>query len=181
VRPPESLAAGELVIRRYQASDAPLLHAAIERSVDHLRPWMPWIAAEPLSVEDRERLIVGDFAKGWDDETDFVYGIFLSDEVVGGCGLHRRIAADGIEIGYWIGAGHTGRGLATAVARALCDAAFALDGITHVEIHHDKANAASGRVPGKLGFRLVREVDDHVAAPGETGRSCEWRLDRPGP
>ena len=142
---------------------------------------MPWIAAEPLTVEDRERLIVADFAKGWDDETDFVYGIFLGDEVVGGCGLHRRIADDGIEIGYWIAAGHTRRGLATAAARALCDAAFALDGITHVEIHHDKANVASGRVPAKLGFTLMREVDDDVEAPGETGTSCEWRLDVPAP
>jgi hypothetical protein len=28
-------------------------------------------------------------------------------------------------------------------------------------------------------FRLVREVDDDIAAPGEVGVSCEWRLDRP--
>ena len=61
------------------------------------------------------------------------------------------------------------------------DAAFAMPDITHVEIHHDKANVRSARVPAKLGFTLVREVLDEIQAPGEIGISCEWRIDRPSP
>lgn len=140
---------------------------------------MPWAEAEPLSVEDREHLIVDVFFKGWDDETDFAYGLFIDHEVVGGCGLHRRIGEGGLEIGYWTRASHVGRGLATSAARELSEAAFRLDEITHVEIHHDKANVASGRIPAKLGFTFLREVPDEISAPGEVGISCEWRLDRP--
>ena len=31
----------------------------------------------------------------------------------------------------------------------------------------------------KLGFTLVREVGVAIAAPGECGIQCEWRLRRP--
>ena len=31
-----------LVLRCYDPEDAPLLKDAVDRSLDHLRPWMPW-------------------------------------------------------------------------------------------------------------------------------------------
>jgi RimJ/RimL family protein N-acetyltransferase len=164
-----------------RVSDAPELHAAIVESTDHLRPWMPWIAAEPLTVEDREILISSVFAKGWESESDFAYGMFMRGQLVGGCGLHRLDVEDGLEIGYWVRVGRTGRGLATVATQMLCHAAFQMDGIAWVEIHHDRANIASGRIPAKLGFALVREVDDEITAPGEIGMSVQWRLERPIP
>ena len=181
MRPPEILSLGALQLRRFQRSDAAALQAAIVASTDHLRPWMPWIAFEPLTLADREELITGWFATGWDDQTDFGYGVFDGDDVVGGCGLHRRIDEGGIKIGYWVHVDHVGGGIATAASGALRDAAFAMPDITHVEIHHDKANVRSARVPAKLGFTLVREVLDEIQAPGEIGISCEWRIDRPSP
>ena len=53
-----------LVIRCYNPSDAPLLKLAIDESLDHLRPWMPWAMHEPESVEakiDRLRAYRGQF------------------------------------------------------------------------------------------------------------------------
>ena len=179
--PAEILRLGAFELRRYRRSDAPALQAAIVASIEHLRPWMPWVAFEPLTIADREELITGRFSTGWDDETDFGYGVFESDDVVGGCGLHRRIGPGGIEIGYWVHVDHVGHGIATLAAGALRDAAFAMSDVTHVEIHHDKANVRSARVPEKLGFTLVREVPDVVEAPAEIGISCEWRVDRPQP
>jgi RimJ/RimL family protein N-acetyltransferase len=93
-------------------------------------------------------------------------------------GLHRRIEPDGLEIGYWIHPSFTGRGLATSAARLLTDAAFAVEGITHVEIHHDKANVASAGVPRRLAYRLVAEAPDGIAAPAEIGIERIWRVDR---
>jgi RimJ/RimL family protein N-acetyltransferase len=119
------------------------------------------------------------FAKGWDEETDFNYGLFINCEVVGGCGLHRRCGQKALEIGYWIRAGYTGRGLASAAVRKLCDAAFRLEDVDRVEIHHDKANTVSGRIPAALGFVLVGESVDVIAVPGEIGIDCGWRLDKP--
>lgn len=148
-------------------------------SAEELRLWMPWAADEPLAVSDREALICGVFERGWKEETDFNYGMFSGGRIVGGCGLHRRIGPDGLEIGYWVRSGCTGQGLATVAAGLLVAAAFRLPDVTHVEIHHDEANHASRRIPEKLGFVLLRKVEDAVSAPGGVGVSWEWRLERP--
>ena len=130
---------------------------------------MPWAADEPITLAERIDWITR--------ATDSV-GVFVGETFVGGAGLHDRIAPTGREIGYWVRTGWTGRGIATAAVRLLVDQAFATPGIDHVEIHHDKANVPSSRVPAKLGFALIREVPDEIAAPGECGISCEWVLRR---
>ena len=94
--------------------------------------------------------------------------------IVGGCGLHRRVGEGGLEIGYWVHVDHGRRGIATALARALTDAALALPDVDRVEIHCDEANVRSAAVPRRLGYRLDRIDDDEVTAPAEIGRSLIW-------
>ena len=58
-----------LVIRCYQPTDAVLLKQAIDESLDHLRPWMPWAMEEPETVEEkvaRLRRVRGQFDLGND-------------------------------------------------------------------------------------------------------------------
>jgi ribosomal-protein-serine acetyltransferase len=174
--PADLVPAEQIVVRRWRVQDVPRLHAAVIESLDHLRPWMPWIAKEPLTLAQRAELVAG-WAPLW-DAGDRMCGLFAGDEVVGGCGLHERIGPGGQEIGYWVRIGRTGRGYATAAARALVDMAFAMPKVTHVEIHHDVANPASGRVPEKLGFVHVRDEAHAIEAPGETGTQRIWRLER---
>jgi RimJ/RimL family protein N-acetyltransferase len=157
----------DLVIRPYGVEDAPALHEAILDSLDHLRPWMPWIAGEPLTLEQRADWIRGDRES---------LGVFLGGIVVGGTGLHDRIGPGGREIGYWTRAGWTGRGIATEAARMMTERAFAMPGIDHVEIHHDKANVASGRVPAKLGYERLGEFPMEKLAPAHTGVAVHWRI-----
>jgi len=142
-----------LVLRCWQPDDARLLKEAIDSSLDHLRPWMPWTAHEPQSVEAKaERLRV--FRGEFDLDRDYVYGVLSRDErlAIGSSGLHTRLDAGGLEIGYWIRASHVGRGLATEAASALVKVAFELAKIERVEIHCRPDNAASAAVPRKLGF-----------------------------
>jgi RimJ/RimL family protein N-acetyltransferase len=142
-----------LVLRCWEPRDARLLKEAVDSSLDHLRPWMPWAAYEPQSVEakaDRLRIFRGEF----DLDRDYVYGILSRDErlVVGSSGLHTRLDAGGLEIGYWIRASHVGRGLATEAAAALTKVAFELAKTERVEIHCRPDNVASAAVPRKLAF-----------------------------
>lgn len=166
-----------VVVRRWVPDDAPALVTAVTESAEHLRPWMPWIAQEPMSVDQRVQLIE-DWNRDWAAGGDVVMGIFLGDQVAGGSGLHRRLGPNGLEIGYWIHIDFTRRGLATLASALLTNAAFELPGIDLVQITHDKANLASGGVPRKLGFRLVDEKPDPVDAPGEVGISCCWQITR---
>ena len=162
-----------LTLRTWQTDDAETMALAVTESIDHLRPWLPWIAFEPLTVKERHELIAG-----WERDRgangDTVYGIFLDGLPIGGTGLHRRVGPNGLEIGYWVHPDHTRRGFATEVVAALTDVALAVDGIDRVEIHHDRANVASGRVPEALGYELIEESERPVEAPSESGITCVW-------
>jgi ribosomal-protein-serine acetyltransferase len=177
MRPSARIDAPPLVLRPWELDDLVPMAQAIEESLEHLRPWMPWVAVEPLSLTDRATLITS-FAAVWDAGEGFGYGMFVDGTPVGGCGLHRRIGPGALEIGYWVHVAWTGRGFATIAAGALVDAAFTLPDVERVEIHHDKANVASRRVPEKLGFVLVAEEPDPVQAPGDSGIECRWQVTR---
>jgi len=165
------------VVRRWLPADAQALTNAVTQNLEHLRPWMPWAAHEPLSVTERRERIEA-WEQDWRAGGDWVLGIFVATAIAGGCGLHDRIGPGGLEVGYWTHCSFLRTGIATSAARLLTTAAFARSDITHVEIHHDKANTASAGIPRALGFQLVREVRDEAEAPSEIGVSCEWQITR---
>ncbi|MFF1904991.1 GNAT family N-acetyltransferase [Kitasatospora sp. NPDC058218] len=175
-RPPELLRlAGGISLHRRSAAYASALNAAVRSDLDHLRPWLEWAAEAPTLAQTAELTEAG--AAAWDAGTDFIYLVGLDAEpgsVIGSFGLHGRIGPGALEIGYWVGSKHGGRGIATTAAGALTAAALALPGVGRVEIRCDQANAASAAVPRKLGFRLDRIADAVVRAPGETGRQLVW-------
>ena len=172
--PPDRIALPDVgaALRRYADVDLDLLYAAVEESRDHLRPHMPW------ADEGRHEFagFVIDAIAQWERGADRNYAIVGADDgrYLGGCGLHDRIGPAGREIGYWLRADATGRGIATAAAGALTAVALAIDGVTRVEIHCDEANLRSAAVPRRLGYRLDRIEVDHVSAPGDLGRSMIW-------
>ena len=166
-----------LTLRRWAREDAAELGEAVAGSVEHLRPWMPWIDQEPLSVNERQALI-DSWHQEWLAGGDVVMGVFVDGAVAGGCGLHRRIGPGGLEIGYWTARRFLRQGIATTAAGLLIDAAFSDPAIIRLEIHHDQANQASAGVPRKLGLRLARTRVDEIQAPGESGISCEWQITR---
>jgi RimJ/RimL family protein N-acetyltransferase len=141
------------VIRCYEPSDAPLLKAAIDSSLEHLRPWMPWIRFEPQTVAEKVELLRG-FRGQFDLGTNFVYGVFNREETrqIGGSGFHDRGGAGSLEIGYWVAAGATGRGIATEVTAVQTRAGFELCGLERVDIQVEPSNERSLAIPRKLGF-----------------------------
>jgi len=165
------------LLRRWVVADAEALGRTVSESIHHLRPWMAWIAEEPVPIE-RRRARIEVWERDWKLGGDAVLGIFLNGEIAGGCGLHRRIAPDGLELGYWIHPAFVRKGLATRVARLLTDSALHLPEISHVEIHHDKANLASAGVALKLGFEFVDEGPSEAEAPAEVGIELRWRMEQ---
>jgi RimJ/RimL family protein N-acetyltransferase len=69
------------------------------------------------------------------------------------------LASDGgeVELGYWFGREHWGRGYATEAARAVLRLARTL-GHRRIVAKHFTDNPASGRVLAKLGFKSTGEV-----------------------
>jgi RimJ/RimL family protein N-acetyltransferase len=144
-----------LIIRCYQPDDAPMLKASIDENIEHLRPWMPWIAAEPQDMQQKIQLL-RQFRGCFDLGQDFTFAIFDPAEtrLIGSCGLHTRLGEGVREIGYWIHKDFTRQGLATEASAALTRVAFEIDHVSRVEIHCDARNTASASVPNKLGYIL---------------------------
>ena len=174
---PDTIASPRLTLRRWAAADAADLSAAVSASLEHLRPWMPWIAAEPVSLLDRMALI-DQWQTEWQRGGDVVIGALLDGVVVGSTGFHRRRGPGVLEIGYWVHSDHTRKGFATEIAVSLTNAAFTVPHIERVEIHHDKANIASAGVPRRLGYTFAGETLDAVTSPGEIGIDCRWVMTR---
>lgn len=162
-----------LVLRPWEHDDVDAMGAAIAASIDHLRPWMAWIAFEPLDREQRLE-VISRFRREFANDESLTLGIFRDGEVVGGTGLHRRSGSGEVSIGYWVHADHIGQGIATEAADALTALALVMDGVATVDICHDIANYASGRVPAKLGYTNLGGRPAPVQAPGETGTHVYW-------
>jgi RimJ/RimL family protein N-acetyltransferase len=146
-----------LVIRCFTPHDAAIVSDAIDSSLEHLRPWLPWAYDEPLTLDERVGLLRR-FRGEFDLGRDQTFGVFDRDEreLLGGTGLHPRVGPSALEIGYWVRADRLREGLATEIAAALTQVAFLAQGVRRVEIHCDPRNVASAKVPARLGF--VHEV-----------------------
>lgn len=142
-----------LVLRCYAPEDHAAVSAMVADNLEHLRPWMPWIAHEPLGEDARVALLCR-MRGAFDLGQDFIYGIFdrASGAFLGGTGLHPRIGPGATEIGYWIDHRHEGRGLVTEAAGALTRVAIELHELERVEIHCDPRNVRSAAVPRRLGY-----------------------------
>ena len=89
-----------LVIRCYNPQDAHLLQKSIQESVEHLRPWLPWVKTEPEELKVKiERLRM--FRAKFDTSEEYIYGVFdlKETELIGGTGLHPRVGEKAFESG----------------------------------------------------------------------------------
>ena len=152
-----------LLLRPGWMEDAPALHAAIAdeaivRNLAHA-PW-PYTLLDAKAFLMRER-----------PPTEATSLILLRGDgaprLIGGIGFGRMPTGE-LELGYWIGRPHWGRGYATEAGRALLDYARNSLRIQRLSAGHFIDNPASGRVLAKLGFRpLGRIALRHSAGRGD--------------
>ena len=150
---PYRIETARLVIRCYDPHDARLLKEAVDASIEHLRPWMPWIRFEPETIAEKVGLLRR-FRGEFDLGTNFVYGIFNRDETkqLGGTGLHLRGGEGSLEIGYWVSAEAIGQGIATEAAAVLTRAGIEICDLDRIDIQVEPRNDRSLAIPRKLGF-----------------------------
>jgi len=126
----------------------------------------------PYGVDDAQTFV--NAANRRHGEATFV--VMLGESVIGVCGVDPR--DDGLELGYWFGAAHWGRGYATEAVRAVIDHAFG-------ELRHDTlaagarvSNPASRRVLEKCGFQWTGVRLTRIRAINSAAPIDRFRLDR---
>ncbi len=161
---PATLRTARMLLRPWDAADAPALQPVLAANVGHLGPWIPAHVATPAPLPALAERLAGfaaDFAAG----RAYRYALLTPDgaQLLGEADLFPRAAvgrvplsaADHVELGYWLDAAATGRGLATEATRALLGAAATVPGMGHAEIRCDVGNGRSAAVPQRLGFQLA--------------------------
>lgn len=165
-----------LIIRCYEPKDAQKLKLAIDESIEHLSPWMPWAKNEPETIEQKvKRLRI--FRGQFDLDQDYTYGIFDKEEniLIGSTGLHTRQGIDALEIGYWIRSSQMNNGFALESTQALTKVAFEIVEIQRVEIHCDIKNIRNYNIPKKIGYKL-NEV--HTIDSEKIKDNMIWTMDK---
>jgi RimJ/RimL family protein N-acetyltransferase len=155
-------------LRCLEPRHLPLLSRALDESLDHLRPWMPWAAHEPAPEAQRlERLRT--FRGHFDLGSDYAYGLFdkAGAALLGVAALKLSTVVDERELGYWLHVAHTGRGLMHEAGLALLRVAFELEPLDAVDIRVEPENLRSARVAERLGFG--EPVIDPLSATGPDG------------
>lgn len=167
--PPATIRTARLLLRPWRASDAAALQPVLEANVDRLSPWIPAHVFTPAPLPALAERLEG-FAADFAADRAYRWALLAPDEseLLGEADLFPRASsgrvplavADRVELGYWLAATATGRGLATEATRALLDVAATMPGMLHAEIRCDVGNAPSAAVPQRLGFELAAVEDD---------------------
>ncbi len=145
---PLQLDLGRAILRELVQSDAPSLaqHANDRLVWVQLRDMFPHPYREEDAAEFIERIQMQNqptaFALTVDDQVVGVIGLTVQTDI-------NRLSA---EIGYWVGAAHWGKGIATAAVRALTS--WSMDQLGFVRIFATPFvhNVASCRVLEKAGY-----------------------------
>lgn len=153
-----------------------VVRALVERSQPELSAFLPW-AMEPLSAEAEDKARA-ESEEQWRNGLTAGWALLEGSQCRGMVGLHRRGGPHELEIGYWLETASTGRGLMTDACTLATDVAFATDGVEVVEIIHDVANARSGAVPARLGYRRIAAFTARPVARCETGIKVRWCVRR---
>lgn len=179
-RPRQLIECGDFLLRRWRGQrDFERTFTLIEESVDHLRPWEPWV--EEHSAEHTRNFLARAESK-WASGDVYNYAIAEGGTLVGMCQSYRGPEPQGRLMGYWLHPAATGRGLATRATAAVVTEMFALPDVAYLEITHDSANTSSAAIPRRLGFtELRREQAPLPTAPSGSGINVVWRLERPVP
>lgn len=168
------LGSGEVTLRRWRERDAQALYELVQESLEHLRPWSPWVADGYPPEAAKDFLAGADYE--WEQGASFNYAVYVSGTLAGSSAMMARIGPGGYEIGYWLHPAFTGRGVATRAASLLVAEAFR-EGAHRVEIVTDVANFRSAAIPQRLGFtEVARRPPQEPLTPGEDGLDIVWRL-----
>jgi ribosomal-protein-alanine N-acetyltransferase len=148
--------------------DAAVLADLLSANRKFLAPWEPVRADEYFTADGQRGVIRGILQ-------EHRQGMCLPHVILNGAGeVAGRITLNSIvrgafqscSMGYWVDAGHNGRGLATAAVRSLALTAFEDLGLHRVQAEILPHNAASKRVLERNGFARYGTAPSYLRIAG---------------
>lgn len=139
-------------------SEADLLYSLVDKNRQYLAEFLPWAASN-----NRDDSI--DFIKKVHNDrgakTDYGYGIYIDDVLVGHISLMHLSPGQTPEIGYWIGEEYSGRGITTRAAEKITQLGITELDLDVIVLKTAVTNPASNKIAQKLGYKKISvEQDD---------------------
>ncbi|MBV1850630.1 GNAT family N-acetyltransferase [Catellatospora tritici] len=147
---PVLAAPGDLLLRPWETSDAPVFFAAYQDpQIQH------WHTRQPAS-EDQVRAWFEQYRQAWAQETGACWAVTRGGgEVLGRMAMGSLNLDDGVAgCGYWVLPAARGTGVASRALTALSGWALREAGFHRLHLDHSTRNEASCRVAVKAGFLL---------------------------
>ena len=167
-----------LVLRCYDPEDAPLLKDAVDPSLEHLRPWMPWTPDEPEALDtvyERLRGFRGQLRprrelRRWVSSRPTSRACSAAPGCTrGGRGRARDRLLDRARTSI-------GQGFATELSAVLTRVGFEHFGLDRIEIRVDPENERSEKVPREArlhaGGDAAPPAADEARAPTCATSTC---------
>ena len=140
---------GGAVLRPYTPGDADALFALIDANRVRLSRWFHWVddatdaSSQTAYIESRT-----DDGRSLDGN-----GIWVGDDLAGGCDLMIAGRDDVGELGFWLDEEFVGRGLVTRAAQALIARGYESEGLHRTQLRAGVDNLRSRAVAKRLGMR----------------------------
>lgn len=142
----------ELELRLLEERHVEAVFAVVDQNRAHLREWLPWLDGS-VSPDDTRTFIRGALGKFANGEAMHA-GIWFQNRVIGAISYNSvDHSSRTAEIGYWLAAGHQGKGVVTRACRTMVDHAFHELGLNRVVIRCATGNTKSCAIPQRLGFK----------------------------
>ncbi|MGP3918749.1 GNAT family N-acetyltransferase [Nonomuraea sp. 10N515B] len=143
----------DVVLRLVTKQDAEAMLRAYVRNRDHLRPWEPRRPEEFFTLRGQARRLEDVLEQQAAGRT-VPWVLADGDEIVGRMTLNTIVRGPWLsaDLGYWIDARYTGRGLASRAVVEVCRMADQDLGLHRIAAATVLDNAASQRVLLKCGF-----------------------------
>ncbi len=144
-----------LAIRPYRPQDAATLFRLIDTNRDHIGKYLVWVEGTKAVAESAE--FINETLPRVEAGKTLAGGIWQDGELIGGISL--EIAGNDIhepgEIGYWLAASATRKGVMTRCVRALGEYGHDKFGLTNLLIRARPDNHPSAQVAMRIGYKHV--------------------------
>lgn len=147
----------DLELRLIEPEHAEALFEVIDANREHVGRRMPWVEFTHTAEDTRtfSKQALRDFA----ERKQLQLCILERGRIVGATGwidwkqgVQESVANGSADIGYWLIAEATGRGIVTRCVKQLLDLAFDTYGMFRITIRCEPDNERSAGVPRRLGF-----------------------------
>ena len=165
-----------LTLHLLEPGHAPELHAVVTANAGHLGQFLPW-AARPYTQDDAKGFIEGNLQRFGRKDAGFGFGVREHGRLVGMLGIHDVQPVSRVcEVGYWLAADATGRGIMTRATEALVGLLFSTYRMQRVIIRMEPENHASRGVPERLGFTLEGTLRQAVDRAGQRRDHLQYAM-----